>query len=295
MATTSQPHFGGDDGEPAQPLLTIEQLYTSTPEGDQFEQELEQSLHPRSKDMLLDMVTEAGLPPEPRIIDVGCGYGYWSCQLAERLGAQVLAIDIVPACVAGTIERVKAAGLEDRVVVQQASIHHLPADPESYDVVWCTDMLNHVHDLVPAMRECYRVARPGGAMVVFQTFAGELLEPREAERLYWGQGIVPENMAPEYVEHAFTEAGFSLMKRDVIASEWREHDVESGNQTVLQRLLHAARLLRNRDYFVHRYGQGLYEQALGDAQWFPFQMLGKLMSVAFLLRREATDVEERAP
>ena len=38
-------------------LLTIEQMYTSTPEGDQFERELEQSLHPRSKDMLLDMVT----------------------------------------------------------------------------------------------------------------------------------------------------------------------------------------------------------------------------------------------
>src|SRR5947209_2042488 len=107
MATTSHPHSGEDDNEPAQPLLTIEQLYTSTPEGDQFERELEQSLHPRSGDMLLDMLSEAGLPLEPKIIDVGCGYGYWSCQLAERLGAQVLAVDIIPAAVAGTIERVK--------------------------------------------------------------------------------------------------------------------------------------------------------------------------------------------
>src|SRR5919198_3372204 len=136
MATTSHPHFGEDDSEPAQPPLTIEQLYTSTPEGDQFERELEQSLHPRSKDILLGMVTEAGLPPEPKIIDVGCGYGYWSCQLAERLGAQVLAIDIVPACVAGTIERVKTAGLRNRIVVQQGSIHHIAADSESYDAVW---------------------------------------------------------------------------------------------------------------------------------------------------------------
>ena len=284
MAATTHPRFGEDDNEPAQPL-TIEQMYTSTPEGDQFERELEQSLHPRSSDMLLDMVREAGLPPEPKIIDVGCGYGYWSCQLAERLGAQVLAIDIVPAAVAGTIERVKAAGLEGRVVVQQASIHHIPADSESYDVVWCRDMLNHVHNIVPALRECYRVVRSGGAMGVFQTFAGELLEPREAERLYRGQRIVPENMAPEYVERAFTEAGFSLVKRDASASEWREHDVESGNQTVLQRLLQAARLLRNQDYFVHTYGRGLYEQALGDAQWYPFEMLGKLKPIAYLLKK----------
>jgi ubiquinone/menaquinone biosynthesis C-methylase UbiE len=267
-------------------LLTIEQMYTSTPEGDQFERELEQSLHPRSKDMLLDMVTGAGLPPEPKIIDVGCGYGYWSCQLAQRLGAQILAIDIVPACVAGTIERVKTAGLRNRIVVQQGSIHHIAADSESYDAVWCTDMLAHVSDLVPALQECYRVLRPGGAMLVFQTFAGELLEPREAERLYRGQRIVPENMSTEYMEHAFTKAGFDILKKDVIASEWREHDVEFGNQTALQRLLQAARLLRNRDYFVHTYGEGLYEQALGDAQWFPFEMLGKLLPVAYLLRKK---------
>jgi ubiquinone/menaquinone biosynthesis C-methylase UbiE len=265
--------------------LTIEQLYTSTPEGDQFEQELEQSLHPRSPDVLLDILREAGLPAESKIIDVGCGYGQWACRLAERLRAQVLAIDIVPSCVAHTCERVKAAGLDGRVAVWEASIHHIPADSESYDAVWCRDMLNHVPDLVAAMQECYRVVRPGGVMLIYQTFAGELLEPHEAERLYRGQGIVPENMATEYVEQAFMEAGFSLVKKDVIASEWREYDVESGDHTALDRLLRAARLLRKRDYFVHKYGEGLYEQALGDAQWFPFIMLGKLLPVAYLLRR----------
>jgi hypothetical protein len=87
------------------------------------------------------------------------------------------------------------------------------------------------------------------------------------------------------VEQAFMEAGFSLVKKDVIASEWREYDVESGDHTALDRLLRAARLLRMRDYFVHKYGEGLYEQAFGDAQWFPFNMLGKLLPVAYLLRR----------
>jgi ubiquinone/menaquinone biosynthesis C-methylase UbiE len=229
------------------------------------------------------MVREAGLPPEPKIVDVGCGYGYWTCQLVERLGAHVLAIDIVPAAVEGTIERIKAAGREAQVAVQQAGIHHIPADSASYDVVWCRDMLNHVHDLVLALRECHRVLRPRGTMLLFQTFAGEMLEPREAARLYRGQGIVPENMRTEYVERALTEASFNIVKKDVIASEWREEEVERGDHTALERLLQAARLLRNRDHLVHTYGEGRYEQALGDAQWFPFILLGKLMSVAYLL------------
>jgi ubiquinone/menaquinone biosynthesis C-methylase UbiE len=289
MAATSHSNFDEDNNEQTQPLLTIEQLYTSTLEADQFAQELEHSLQPRGWDILLDMVREAGLPPEPKIIDVGCGYGYWSCQLVERLGAHVLAIDVVSAAIEGTIERAKSAGLESRVAVQRAGIHHIPAGSASYDVVWCRDMLNHVRDLVPAMRECYRVLRPGGAMLLYQTFAGEMLEPREAVRLYRGQGIVPENMSTEYVEQAFSEAGFSLVKKDVIASEFREEEIERGDHTALERLLQAARLLRNRDHFVHTYGEGHYEQALGDAQWFPFILLGKLKSIAYHLRREATD------
>jgi len=45
-------------------------------------------------------------------------------------------------------------------------------------------MLNHVSPPEPAIRECRRVLRPGGAMMVFQTFAGDSLERLEAARLY---------------------------------------------------------------------------------------------------------------
>jgi hypothetical protein len=41
------------------------------------------------------------------------------------------------------------------------------------------------------------------------------------------------------VERAFTEAGFRLLKRDDITSEWREHDIESGSHTVVQSHRHA--------------------------------------------------------
>lgn len=269
---------------PAQ-TLTLEQLYTSTPESEEFERELEQSLHPRGWDMLLDMVGEAGLRPDGKIVDVGCGTAHWACRLAERLRVQVLAIDVVPSLVAASIERVKAAGLEDRVVVREAPMHDIPAESESYDAVWCRDMLNHVQDLASAFRECFRVLRPGGTMLVYQTFAGEILEPREAERLYRAQGIVPENMTTAHVEQAFAGAGFRVEKKDVIASEWRENEVERGERSALDALLRAARLLRRRQEFIARYGEARYEQALGDAQWYPFIMLGKLMPVAYLLRK----------
>jgi len=53
----------------------------------------------------------------------------------------------------------------------------------SVDLVGCRDMLNHISPLEPGITECARVLRPGSAMIVFQTFAGDLLEPLEAARL----------------------------------------------------------------------------------------------------------------
>jgi 2-polyprenyl-3-methyl-5-hydroxy-6-metoxy-1,4-benzoquinol methylase len=265
--------------------LTLAELYTSTPEGDQFEEELEQSLHPRGPDLLLDMVEALNLGPNSKIIDVGCGTGYYACKLVEQTGAQVLAIDIVASLLEMPRHQIAEANLRDRVAVVEGSITSIPADSETYDLVWCRDMLNHIKDLAVALAECYRVLRTGGSMIVFQTFAGELIEPHEAARLYQALAIIPENMSTAYVEQSFTTAGFTIRQKDIIASEWREREVEVGDQTALQSLLHAARLLRKQDDFIQKYGEGRYEQALGDAQWYPFIMLGKLLSVAYLLRK----------
>jgi hypothetical protein len=72
--------------------------------------------------------------------------------------------------------------------------------------------------------------------------------------------------------------------KDVVGGEWREHELEHGGATPRHGLL-ASRLLRRRDYFVQRYGEALYEQALADALWFPFILLGKLVPTAYLLRK----------
>jgi len=52
-------------------------------------------------------------------------------------------------------------------------------------------------------------------------------------------------------------------------------------------LRNASRLLRGRDSFVRKYGDALYEQALADALWFPFILLGKLAPAVYLLKKDA--------
>lgn len=72
----------------------------------------------------------------------------------------------------------KAQGLEDHLVVREATIEQVPAESDSYDIVWCRDMLHHIADLGSALRECAPVVRSGGLMLIFHTVASDVLEPR---------------------------------------------------------------------------------------------------------------------
>jgi len=274
--------------------LTVAERYTSTPESRAFERELDQSLQPRGPDMLFAMVGELHLGSESTILDVGCGTGWAACRLAECTPSQILAIDVVASLLATTRQVVQEAGLEQRVTVQPASILQIPVESGSIDLVWCRDMLGDGFPIPPAVQECCRVLRPGGAMLVYKTFAGELLEAREAARLLRGLGTPPEHLATEierlsmeHAERAFLAAGLRIERKDVIGGEWREYEWEHGEYGP-RHGLSASRLLRQHDHFVQIYGKPLYEQALADALWFPFIMLGKLLPVAYLLRKDGS-------
>jgi hypothetical protein len=85
------------------------------------------------------------------------------------------------------------------------------------------------------------VLRPGGRALIYQMFATELLEPREAAWLFATLGVVPANADPARTEAAIGTAGLRIDQRIIIGTEWgewaQEHHSHRG-----QKLLHAARL-----------------------------------------------------
>src|SRR5215472_988680 len=270
--------------------FSVSASYTHTPEDEALSSEVGSIRSHRGQEMLLDLVDEHSARPIETIVDIGCGRGRWSVALARRFAARVLAVDLTAERVRATAQAVEEAGLDGRVGVCRGSIHHMPVATASVDLVWCRDMLNHVSPPEPAIRECRRVLRPGGAMMVFQTFAGELLEPLEAARLYSAGLIEPDNMSVDYTERAFAAAGLRIACKDVLRSEWREHEIEAGEtERILEDLLTVARLERHRQGLVDRYGAARYELLRAGAIWRPYQMLGKLLPVAYLLEAPATD------
>ena len=101
-----------------------------------------------------------------RVLDVGCGGGILAEAMAMR-GAQVTGIDLAekPLKVAMLHGMESASGVNYRLVAAEALALEAP---ESFDVVTCMEMLEHVADPASIVRACAQLVRPGGA-VFFST------------------------------------------------------------------------------------------------------------------------------
>ncbi len=100
------------------------------------------------------------------VLDVGCGGGILAESMAQR-DAAVMGIDMGNA----PLKVARLHGLESGVEVEyrQVPVETLAEErPESFDVITCMEMLEHVPDPASVVRACARLVRPGG-WVFFST------------------------------------------------------------------------------------------------------------------------------
>jgi SAM-dependent methyltransferase len=99
------------------------------------------------------------LRPGDRVLDLGCGAGRFVAA-ARHAGADVIGVELAAAALARA-ERV-APGADLRLVEPGGE---LPLGHGEVDLVWCSEVLEHVPDTVALLTEVRRVLRPGGRLV----------------------------------------------------------------------------------------------------------------------------------
>jgi SAM-dependent methyltransferase len=251
-----------------------------------FHDALDESLQPRGPDMLYDLVRDLGLRPGSVAADIGCGEGGHVFELAERFGFTVTGVDPVPRHIelARAERAVRESELAQRVHFELGSAESLSFETGAVDLIWCRDVLAHVTDLDRAYSEFHRVLRSNGRALVYQMFAGDRLEPREAGWLWATMGVVPASTDPDRTEAAITNAGLRIDMRIDLGTEWGEWAEEHSGKS-RQRLLYAARLLRDPRRYIVEFGQAAYEIMLGDCLWSVYGMIGKLNRRVYMLSR----------
>jgi 2-polyprenyl-6-hydroxyphenyl methylase/3-demethylubiquinone-9 3-methyltransferase len=114
-------------------------------------------INPLRLNWMLDIAAIDG----KRVLDVGCGGGILADAMARR-GADVLGIDL--ATKALRVAQLHALEAQTpRVQYREISAEALAAEqPQSFDMVTCMEMLEHVPDPSSVVRACAQLVKPGG-------------------------------------------------------------------------------------------------------------------------------------
>jgi SAM-dependent methyltransferase len=135
--------------------------------------------------------------PGLRLLDVGCGPGTITLDLAEVVApGEVVGVDDAEAALESAREAARERG-DGRTRFERADAERLPYDDASFDVVHAHQVLHHLQDPVAALREMRRVCRPGGLVAVREVdYAGMVWFPTSPGLDRWHQvftGIARSN------------------------------------------------------------------------------------------------------
>ncbi|MEY2432512.1 MAG: hypothetical protein QOC92_2237 [Acidimicrobiaceae bacterium] len=262
--------------------ISIDESYDDYPRiEDAFQRRLDESLQPRGPESLWELFATLAPTPGASIVDVGCGEGGDTIELARRFDLTVIGVDPVQRHVDLGRERAHEAGVGDHVTFELGTAERLSLDDGAADLIWSKEALMYA-DLNAAFNEFRRVLRPGGRGLVYQVFTGANMTDAEAEE-FWRSGGTAKSVRPDDMEHAINAARLSVTDRVDFGSEWGEAGQERSG-TPGRRLLHAARLLRAPGRYIDEFGDTAYRIMMSDCLWHIYRMIGKLHGAAFLFR-----------
>lgn len=162
----------------------------------------------------LDLCRE--LPDSPAVLDLGCGVGGQTFQLAELTSGSIVAIDSHGPSIARLEAAAAARGLSHRVSAIVGNMAH-PGQPQEYfDLVWSEGALYSI-GLRDALQVCHGLLRPGGYLAFTDAIWRKQNPPPEVKAGfdldYPTMGWLDDDIA------AIRECGFELVGHFTLPDE----------------------------------------------------------------------------
>ena len=135
----------------------------------------------RSTAKALGMVR--GLPANPTILDVGCGPGVQTLDLARLTDGRILAMDLMSRMVERTKEAVEREGVGDRVRILRMDMNEMGFTGESFDLVWSEGAI-YLMGFQAGLEKLRPLVKKGGHVAVSEAIWLKP-DPPEEVRAFW--------------------------------------------------------------------------------------------------------------
>jgi ubiquinone/menaquinone biosynthesis C-methylase UbiE len=157
-----------------------------------------------------------------QVLDIGSGLGGHAMVLARHHGAEVTGIEIEPDLLARARRLIERERLSDRIRFELVLPGPLPFPAGRFDVVYSSAAFTQIADKGGMFRECLRVLRPGGELLVYDWMKSP--GPYSADMLYFFK-MEELTYAMDTLEaHGvlLAQAGFEAIELEDATDEYRK-------------------------------------------------------------------------
>jgi ubiquinone/menaquinone biosynthesis C-methylase UbiE len=166
---------------------------------------------------------------KPRILDMGCGSGIPTLELARLSQGEVIGIDIDRPALDRFRTKIKEAGLTNRVQAVNRSILNTDFPGESFDIIWAEGSID-VIGFEKGLNEWRRLLKTGGFLVVHDDL-GDLIEKRRqisqsgyeltdhftlSDDIWWNEYYAPleEKLNEVRAKHTSAQESITVLDND---------------------------------------------------------------------------------
>lgn len=143
------------------------------------------------------------IPEDGKILDIACGPGMQTMDLAENTGASIEALDTHQPFIEVLKKKIIEAGLSDRVHTRNHSMFNLDYEEESVDLIWSEGAI-YIMGFEQGLKEWRKFLKPGAFMAVTEV-SWLKKEVSNEPQAFWGKhypeiGRISKNI--KIIEHS---------------------------------------------------------------------------------------------
>ncbi|MFX1379675.1 MAG: class I SAM-dependent methyltransferase [Promethearchaeota archaeon] len=104
----------------------------------------------------------------PQILDIGCGSGIPTLELAKLSDGEIIGLDIDQSALNKFNVKIEKKGLSNRIKTFNRSVYNTKFPNGRFDLIWEEGVI-HILNIKKALKECNRILKKKGFLVSFET------------------------------------------------------------------------------------------------------------------------------